>query len=110
MTSYVLTGENGSFDGVEPAKPFDPEQGNWGAFEVAARYTALKPDGEAFPLFADPDQAAREAEAWAVGLNWYLNRNLKLVLGYEQTKFESAVPNITFDTEKLFQQRFQLRF
>ncbi|MBI3933064.1 MAG: porin [Acidobacteria bacterium] len=110
MTSYVLTGENGSYDGVNAAKPFDPERGNWGAFEVAARYTALQPDEEAFPLFADPAKAAGEAKAWAVGLNWYLNRNLKLVLGYEQTKFEGALPGVTFHTEKLFQQRFQLRF
>lgn len=110
MTSYVLTGEKGSYDGVTAARPFDPEAGHWGAFEVAARYTALNPDSEAFPLFADPATAAREAKAWAVGLNWYLNYNLKLVLGYEQTKFEGAAPGVAFDTEKLFQQRFQLRF
>lgn len=110
MTSYVLTGENGSYAGVNPAKPFDPAVGNWGAFEVATRYAALSADQEAFPLFADLAKSAREAKAWSLGLHWYLNRNVKLVFAYEQTKFEGAAPGVTFDNEKLFQQRFQLRF
>jgi len=110
MTSYVLTGENGSYAGVNPAKPFDPAVGNWGAFEVATRYASLSADQEAFPLFADPGKSARQAKAWSLGLNWYLNRNVKLVFAYEQTDFEGAAPGVTFDTEKLFQQRFQLRF
>ncbi len=28
--------------------------------------------------------------AWALGLNWYLNQNIKLVLDYEQTEFEAG--------------------
>ncbi|MBI4479702.1 MAG: porin [Acidobacteria bacterium] len=110
MTSYVLTGENGSYAGVNPAKPFDPAIGNWGAFEVATRYASLSADQEAFPSFADPAKSARQAKAWSLGLNWYLNRNVKLVFAYEQTDFEGATPGVTFDNEKLFQQRFQLRF
>ena len=106
----MLTGENGSYAGVNPAKPFDPAVGNWGAFEVATRYASLSADQEAFPLFADPGKSARQAKAWSLGLNWYLNRNVKLVFAYEQTDFEGAAPGVTFDTEKLFQQRFQLRF
>jgi len=78
--------------------------------EVATRYASLSADQEAFPLFADPGKSARQAKAWSLGLNWYLNRNVKLVFAYEQTDFEGAAPGVTFDTEKLFQQRFQLRF
>jgi phosphate-selective porin OprO/OprP len=110
VTSYVLTGDDGTYAGVTPDRPFDPSLGNWGALEIAARYTELNPDGEAFPVFADPGEAASEAKAWSLGLTWYLNRNIKLVFGYERTKFESAVPEVTFDTENLFLQRFQLRF
>ncbi|HWP84231.1 MAG TPA: porin [Terriglobia bacterium] len=110
MGSYVLTGDPGSFEGVAPERPFDPSNGGWGAFEFVARIARLQIDREAFPFYADPAESAREATAWAVGLNWYLNRNVKLVLGYEQTAFESAAPGVRLDTEKLFQQRFQLRF
>jgi phosphate-selective porin OprO and OprP len=110
MTSYVLTGENGSFAGVNPSKPLDPSVGNWGAFEIAVRYAALHVDQEAFPIYADSAVSASDAKAWGLALNWYWNRNVKVVLGYEQTRFDGATPGVAFDTEKLFQQRFQLRF
>ena len=110
MSSYVLTGDDGTYSGVTPDRPFNPELGHWGALELAARYTELNPDAEALPVYSDPEESASKAKAWALALTWYLNRNVKLVLGYEQTKFEAAAPGATFDTEKLFQQRFQLRF
>lgn len=48
----------------------------------------LTVDGTAFSRgLADPTKSAREARAWAVGLNWYLSRNFKYVLNYEHTTF-----------------------
>jgi len=85
--SYVLTGENASYRGVAPARPFDPAKGQWGAFQIAARYGELHVDKEAFPVFANSNTAARVAESWGIGLNWYLNRNLCFMLNYEQTDF-----------------------
>jgi phosphate-selective porin OprO/OprP len=110
VSSYVLTGDEGSYEGVIPDRPFSPEIGHWGALELAARYTELTADSEAFPLFSDPQDSAGEARAWSLGLNWYLNRNVKLVFGFERTEFESVAPGVVFDTENIFQQRFQLRF
>ena len=42
------------------------------------------------PGFADITKSARRASAWAVGLTWYLNRNVKYVLNYEQTSFRGG--------------------
>jgi phosphate-selective porin OprO/OprP len=89
--SFFLTGEKAGFSAVRPAKPFDPGEGQWGALELVARAHQLSVDAKAFDLgFADPGKSARQATAWAVGLNWYLNRNVKYVLNYEQTSFDGG--------------------
>ena len=86
--SVVLTGETATASGVRPRRSFDPTRGTWGALELAARVNRLNVDGSAFSRgLADPTRSAREARAWAVGLNWYVNRNVKYVLNYERTTF-----------------------
>jgi phosphate-selective porin OprO/OprP len=86
--SVVLTGEAASASGVRPRRSFDPAKGTWGALELAVRLNRLNVDGAAFSRgFADSTRSAREARAWAVGLNWYLNRNVKYVVDYERTTF-----------------------
>ena len=40
--------------------------------------------------FADPATSARQADSWGVGLNWYLNENVKWLLDYERTSFEGG--------------------
>ena len=37
--------------------------------------------------YADPLASARRASTIGVGLNWYLNQNLKWVINYERTRF-----------------------
>lgn len=86
--SVVLTGETATASGVRPRRPFDPSRGTWGALELVARVNRLSVDDAAFVRgLADPTKSAREARAWAVGLNWYLSRNFKYVLDYERTTF-----------------------
>jgi phosphate-selective porin OprO and OprP len=83
--------EPASFSGVRPKRPFDPAAGAWGAVELAGRVNGLTVDDTAFTLgFADATRSARKASAWAVGLNWYLNRNVKFVTTYERTTFEGG--------------------
>jgi len=108
--SYVLTGENASYRSVSPAQPFDLAKGTWGAFEVAARYGELDVDKVAFPIFADPTKAARIAESWGLGLNWYLNRNVKFQLNYEQTDFTGGGPKGERPKERAILSRFQVAF
>jgi phosphate-selective porin OprO/OprP len=110
MTSYVITGEDASYRSVSPAQPFDLTKGTWGAFEVAARYGELNVDRKAFPIFADPTKAARVAEAWGIGLNWYLNRNVKFQLNYEQTDFTGGGAKGERPKERAILSRFQVAF
>jgi phosphate-selective porin OprO/OprP len=110
QTSYVLTGERASYSGVTPASRFEPGSGTLGAFELAARYSELRIDSETFSLLPGPGSNASGAKAWALGLNWYMNRNVRLTFNYEQTDFQRAPDGPVLDKERLFLQRFQLRF
>lgn len=73
-TSYVLTGERrryrphtGSFGEIKP-------RGDWGAVEVAVRYGSLD--------LTDGDVAGGEEKNLALGVNWYLNSNCRLMVNY----------------------------
>lgn len=91
--SYVLTGEEASYRGVIPAKNFDLSNGTWGAFEIAARYGELDIDDDAFPVYANPAGSPTLAQSAGIGLNWYLNRNVKVVVNYNWTGFDGPVTN-----------------
>ena len=92
-TGFVLTGEDATERGVRPTNAFDPSTGRWGALELTARMHALTIDDAAFPLLADPTRAASQARAWGLGINWYLNQNVKLVVNYDRTTFEGGAVN-----------------
>ena len=109
---WVLTGEDAGYGGVaRPDNPFAADGAGWGAFELIARVGELDVDDEAFPLFANPDSAARRARAWSLGLNWYLTRNLKLASTWSQARFDGgAADGADREDEKTLFTRAQLNF
>lgn len=93
--SYILTGEESSYGGVKPKQPFSPNGGGLGAWEVVARISQMNIDDDTFlgasaTRMASIATAAREAKAWGVGVNWYLNNYTRLTLDYENTSFEGG--------------------
>jgi phosphate-selective porin OprO/OprP len=114
--SWVLSGDEASFRGVNPKKVFDPAARTWGAFELTARYSRLDLDAKAFPLFANPASSPRSTRAWAVGLNWYLNKNLRVMLDYERTQFDGGATGAAAGSiadrvpEKILFSRFQISY
>jgi phosphate-selective porin OprO/OprP len=114
--SWVLTGEDTSYNGVTPLHPFDPRNGHWGAWQLIARYAALNVDGNAFTAgFASSAKSANGANAWSVGLNWYLNRNVRAGLGFSHTTFDGftgkASPGVVpAQAENVLFSRVQLSF
>jgi phosphate-selective porin OprO/OprP len=107
----VLTGERASYRGVgAPRNNFDPVNGTWGAFEIAARYNEVSIGDEVFPVFASRLASARKAQAAAAGLNWYLNRNIKIVFNYEETHFTGGAPSGDRRPEREFLSRVQFSF
>jgi phosphate-selective porin OprO/OprP len=114
---WVLTGEDATFNGVTPRHPFNPRDNNWGALQLVARYAELDVDKAAFPVFANPATSASEAHAWAVGLNWYLNRIIRVNASFSRTTFTGGggagvtVPAaVTQHPENVFFTRIQLSF
>ncbi|HMP77131.1 MAG TPA: porin [Kiritimatiellia bacterium] len=110
--SWVLTGETPTLRGVNPAKPFDASKGQWGAFELKARIGELNIDDEAFSGgYAQSSRSAKSAEAVGFGLNWYLTRNARFSLDYEQTSFDGGgANNADRPEEKVVIARAQLAF
>ncbi len=108
--SYILTGEKNSFRGVTPKNAFDLSMGTWGAFELAARYSELKFDNATFPTYANPDSAVSGIQSVAVGVNWYLNRNLKSSLTYEQSVFDGGKKGGDREDEHVLFARLQVTF
>lgn len=115
---WVLTGEDASYaGGVVPRRSFNPHQGGWGAWQLVGRYSELNLDPASLPLFANDQNSARSAHEWAVGLNWYLNRNLRVATSYSQTSFrgggstEAGGPGpVTHQDERVLFTRVQLAF
>jgi phosphate-selective porin OprO/OprP len=131
--SYVLTGEDNVFQGqgIRPRHGFDPFAGRWGAFQIAARWTEIHFGEDVFQnvaktgspvyTFADPRQSVQSATEWSLGVNWWLNPNVKLMADYSQTYFDGGagvydakgkLTNQVMDreTEKVFITRVQVAF
>jgi phosphate-selective porin OprO/OprP len=83
---------------------------------LAARYNELRVDPDAFDDgYASPTVSAQRARAWGAGVNWYLNRWIKLMLDYEQTFFRDGGGGTVADPgdrddEKVLFFRTQLAF
>jgi len=115
---WVLTGEAAAYaGGVVPRHPFNPANGAWGAWQLVSRYAELNIDSDAFPLYADPAISARSASAWSVGLNWYLNRNVRMSTSFSHTVFDggggagtSAPATVIRNPENVLFTRIQLAF
>ena len=107
---YFLTGEQAGFRSPTPKKPFDLKEGHFGALEIAARYGELDLDDDAFPTFANPASAVSKAKAVGVGLNWHLNKQIKVVVNYEHTTFEGGGADGDRASEDFVVTRFQHAF
>lgn len=89
---YMLTGEtipynkkNGVFGRVKPSNPFDPWNGGWGAWELAARWSYLDLN-DAFALGGGGSlpggvRGGRLTDV-TLGVNWYFNDFTKFQFNY----------------------------
>lgn len=89
--SWVITGEthrynmaSASYAAPKPMVPVD-SQGGFGAWEIAARFSHVDLNfNEGLPGTAAPVGSVRggEEDIWTLGVNWYLNANLRASLNY----------------------------
>ena len=90
--AWVLTGESrpynpaeGRFDAPKPNYNFNPAAGTWGTWEIAARYSDLDLNyhdpGAGKASLSDTIRGG-EQKVTSVGLNWYLNPDIRFMLDY----------------------------
>ena len=78
---------------------------------TCVRYSELGIDPRPFRPFASPSTSAQTARATGIGLNWHLNRYVKLMTDYEHTTFRMASSTATpLHNENVLISRIQLGF
>jgi phosphate-selective porin OprO/OprP len=84
---WTLTGEHrpyklngGTFDRMVPARP--TTEGGFGAWQIAARYSALDLDDKAL--------AAGKLSTVSLGVNWHLTDRMRLMVDVNRAKVEKA--------------------
>lgn len=89
QASYVLTGERrkynpvtGSYGGINPAKPAHWQSGDYGAWEVAARYSQMS--------LNDQNIRGGELKNTTVGVNWYVNTNVRFMFNWIHGQVDKA--------------------
>jgi phosphate-selective porin OprO/OprP len=96
--SWFLTGEHrrykegsGVFDKIKPKKNFNGfGKGGAGAWELAARFSNID--------LNDGGITGGEEDNVTLGLNWYLNPNLKLMLNYVHGELDGTAYDDDFDS------------
>ena len=118
--SWFLTGEtDGYWTPPAPLHPFHFNGSGWGAWQLLARLQGISLDNSAFSKSANfvAANSAQSALTWGVGLNWFMNKNIKWIFEYEQTSFGfapgAAAPPATAvsaHNERVFMGRLQFGF
>ncbi len=112
---WFLTGEEESFKGYKPTRysrsPTIPgAHGNSSPATMCSTSTMRRSPAARRPSPTRTPSASK-ASGWTLGVNWYLNQNVKVVLNYEQTSFDGGAAGGTDRVdEKAFLTRMQLGF
>jgi len=110
--SYILTGEGKSFLSPTPKHIFDPLHNSWGALELAIRTGDFSAEKALFNYgFASTATSPRTDREWVGGLNWYLNRLVRISFDYGHSAFGGGAPGVLNKLpEQVILVRFQLNF
>jgi len=91
--NFMLTGENATLDGIVPFQPVDFKNDQWGAWEMTLRYDGIAIGDNAFRpvnqggLGVSAINNATDVTGLSWGLNWYINRIVRLGLTVEYNAF-----------------------
>lgn len=111
MAGYFLTGEHRPYNTskaawtrVHPLAPFDPAKGQWGAVEIATRYSYLDANDEAV-------RGGREQNV-DVAVNWYLFSSVRVSWNYVHADVKDTGDFLKNASGKIngFQTRVQIAF
>jgi phosphate-selective porin OprO/OprP len=101
-TSVAGSGPAGS--ATRPGNADERHRGR-GGFALTARYNAFSAAAASFPTFAAAT-AVQEAAGWAIGFDWTLQRQTRLLVDYEVTSFDGL--GAARDDEEVLFTRLQI--
>lgn len=111
QASYLLTGDKKGFTTLTPRKNFDLKNHGWGAVELAVRTGDFSVERGFFDYgFGSVATSPRNAREWVGGVNWYLNRAVRISADYGDTCFDGGAAGGNRPNERVLLQRFQLNF
>lgn len=119
---WMVTGEKpslkkGVIQGIRPDRSL--WGGGWGALGLAFRYDRFDGGDTAYEYLIDPGTSVREATSYTLGLNWYLNPYIRVLLDATRTNFDRPLlvekdsltgEAIYSDQEDVITGRVQLQF
>jgi phosphate-selective porin OprO/OprP len=113
--TWLVTGEKKPIEGrIIPQESFDPRGGGWGALELAARVDRLHIGNEIFTTgVASPVGNSNVVTGYTFGVNWYLNRHIRISPNIVWEVFDDPILFATGRTDRHFFGgilRFQLEF
>jgi phosphate-selective porin OprO/OprP len=101
--TWILTGETrkynsqtAAFDGPSVPHPFNRSTGEWGVWEIGARYSDLDLNYREGAAGTAPTASAirgGEEQNWTAGLNWYPNTVVRFMLDYQHVRIDRLSPN-----------------
>jgi phosphate-selective porin OprO/OprP len=93
-TPSAINETQAGFGAPVPSRPFSLDSGSWGAWELAARYSDTDLNwniGQTAGTGQLSGIAGGEQKILALGVNWYLNRNVRLLLQDNIVKVRKGV-------------------
>jgi phosphate-selective porin OprO/OprP len=119
---WMVTGERptlrkGVFEPIKPKRSL--WEGGWGAIGLAFRYDAFEADDIVYDVLVEAGNSVREADAYTIALNWYLDEAVRLVLDATRTEFDIPLridrdpvtgEAVYSDREDVLTGRFQFSF
>ncbi len=119
---WMVTGEKPTLKNsiIQPIRPHrNLFQGGWGALGIAFRYDHFDGGDAAYEYLVEPGTSVREATSYTIGINWYLNPYLRILLDATRTNFDRSLliekdsltgETIYSDREDVVTGRVQLQF
>ncbi|HEY5657584.1 MAG TPA: porin [Myxococcota bacterium] len=96
--SWFATGESRRYSSRRAVFRSVEPRSRWGALELALRYSALD--------LVDEDVVGGKEQNVTFGLNWYLNRNLRMMFNFVQVDADRRV-TLETDRPRIYQLRLQ---
>lgn len=113
LATYTLTGESRGYrDGkmrtISPKNALG--KGGFGAWELVARYDVLDAWDSSAALENTGGIRGTESEIWTLGVNWYVNDNIRFMANYVDADIKSDAPSNMEGDFEAFMFRGQVAF